>query len=442
MTPSTRLSVLFLAGALVLIVFWGPGVGRVAQAEPRKGETAIVPEREIQSTVPVMPLWKRQWDTARSCLRVKQYSQAAQIFEQLFQLKPNLYEARAEYTAMLIEMGDWEKAEESNNILLAHEPERLQHQYIQAKLALHTGRLPLAVHLFSDLYVNNPTGEKGDLALKGLIQGLERQGNTEQAILLMEQLLRRTPDDQEIVAAAGLLFLHAGVLERAQDLLLKASKSLPRDISILEGLAQTFELQGEPDKASRYWQEIVTVDPFNTQANRSLSRYYERHQNVSMQMHHLKALAQQDALTDQETLRLVQLYIDIGRSDFALDTCTLYLSQHADNADVAQLRNKALALLAEELLILVEHENTNTLWEDLSHITPSRFEVFSAIAALLREKKKYTELADVLMIMADEKPGNQPIWHELEALLKKQGRTRELAALYDNRSKEKEQKVN
>ncbi len=403
---------------------------------------AIVPVREIRSTAPEVPLWKERWDAAREHLRAKEYEQAARVFDDLFKLKPNLYEARTEYTAMLMEMGLWKEAETSNYILLAHEPERLEHQLAHAKIALQTDRLALAVNLFSELYVHNPTGKRGDDALEGLVQSLKLQGKADMAVPLMEQLLVRKPDDALIRREAGLLFLGAGVFDRAYALLREGYPAFRQDQDVLVALAQALEGLGRKDEAGSYWQEIIALDHGNIQANRALISYYENFNNPSMQLRHLAVLEEKNLLTTDESLQMIQIYLATGRSDLALEKSTSSLKHDEDNVHFIQLRQQALSALANELLVLVEHDNAGRLWEDLSGVTGSRLDVFAVMADELRKKGKWAELTDVLMIMAGEMPDNHQVWSELEELLKSQGRMRELAALSGNRIKESGQSVN
>ncbi|WP_028579168.1 tetratricopeptide repeat protein [Desulfogranum japonicum] len=438
MIPLTRLAGFIFSLTILVASSFELGCGSNAIAGKFEN-TTIVPEREIRTSTPETPIWKLKWDSARRYLRAKQYEQAVCAFEELFQLKPNLYEARTEYTSLLMEMRQWKEAERSNNILLTHEPERGEHQFFQAKIALHTGQLGLAVNLFSELYVHNPIGHKGDEALAGLVQSLKLQGKSDLAIPLMEQLLVRRPGDASIRREAGMLFLGVDIFDRAYQLLMEAYPVYQQDVFFLEALAHTLDQLGRGDQAGRYWQEVVAIDTANIRANRALVQYYGLHKNLAMQLRHLQVLDTQEVLTVHETLRLTQILLATGRSDLALKKCTSYLVHDQDNVHFSQLRKQALLTLANDFLVLVEHDNANQLWEDLSKVTDSRLDVFAVMAGLLREKEKFPELADVLMIMAGEMPNDQQIRNELETLLKSQGRIQELAALSDNG---REQRVN
>jgi tetratricopeptide (TPR) repeat protein len=127
--------------------------------------------------------------------------------------------------------------------------------------------------------------------------------------------------------------------------------------------------------------------------------------------------------------RAAELNLQMKRFDRALNYYEHYLSVFPDDSEIVVKKDEVKKNVAKDLLILVENKNALVLWEDLEKVVIDRLGVFKAMAELLRKNKKENLLADILIIIRNEEPGDENISRELVLLLLKLNRTDEMVEL-------------
>lgn len=390
----------------------------------------LVPARDIAYASLDVPVWKLTWDKAREMSRNGDYDKALANFTVLLDNKPNLDEARWEYISVLLHMEKWYQAEKQLHILLAKRHKKTQYLFAQAKIALHTDNQQQAEQLYRQLLTQFPMGQENITALDGLSNSLIEQGKHQLALPLVEQLMVQLPGNTIYTRRAALLYVHLKHFDRAGELLPQVYGVYPTDSEVLKGCAQEAEQSGNQEKAARFWQELIAVDPNDEAANFALVSYYRLQGSLSMELIHLERLM---SITDQDislAKRQAEIFLDKGRADRALEICDSLMPTYPKNQSLLQLRQTSLFALASDLLVLVENSGSKLLWEDLLEVTYYRVEVYKIMANFLREKGELSELADILLLIAKEVPKSDPVWQELEGLLIAQGRGKELAALH------------
>ncbi|MBM9511628.1 lipopolysaccharide assembly protein LapB [Desulfogranum marinum] len=390
----------------------------------------LVPARDISYASEEVPVWKLTWDKAREMSRNGNYQKALANFAVLLNNKPNLDEARWEYISVLLHLEKWYQAEKQLNLLLAKGQKNTQYLFAQAKIALHTDNQQKAEQLYRRLLTLFPAGQNNIKALDGLSRALIEQGKHQSALPVVEKLMAKRPDNQVYIRRAALLYVQVKSYDKADKLLSLVYEAYPTDAEVIKGCAQVAGQQGDEEKAARFWQELIAVKPYDNAANSALVSYYQLQGNLSMELIHLERLLQTSDQDISLSKRKAEIFLKKGRADRALEICDSLTATYPDDQSLLRLRRSSLVALATDLLALVENSGSKLLWEDLLKVTYYRVEVYKIMADFLREKGELNELADILLLIAKEVPESDPVWQELEGLLKTQGRGKEFAALH------------
>lgn len=417
---------------LVGLVSWtGDARERCLAAElidAARQQEALVPHRDIAYATSEVPKWKAVWDTARELSRSHKFKEALSQFTTLLENKPNLDEARWEYTSILLHLERWGEAETQLDILQAEGRENPAYTFARAEIALHTDNLTSAVKLYSKLYVQFTGDDQGVKALDGLTQALIAQGKSDIALPLVEQLLLRRPNEITIKRRAALVMAKVGKVKQAALIFADIYPDSRQDVEVLNAYSAVLTKRGKSDQAASILQEIYSLTPEDPKVNRILADYYRDQGNAAMELRHLEPLVG-TAMQPRLIKRVISLNLSLGRIDKALQICNANRKQIAENKPLDLLYRQVLASLARDLLALVENNGAEMLWKDLQSVTNDRLEVFINMASILRKQGKVNELADVLLVVASEISANDPLRHELETLLISQGRIDELVGL-------------
>lgn len=283
-----------------------------------------------------------------------------------------------------------------------------------------------AAKKYGQIYVQSPVGRDAIEALSGLIDALDAQGKYSILYPLMEQLLLRTPDDRSLQKRFAYLALEREEGAKAIQLLEKLYREDVSDLPLLKEIARAHERFRNFDKASLFWQELAQKMPGDLEVHTALASYYRKRGNVAKEIYHLERLLQRNPSDHEKLLLIADLYLENGRTNLAVDYYSLYLDLFPEDNEVLKKKKVALNTFARDLLDLVENNEARRLWQDLDKVTANRRAVYHQMAKILRNDKKYSELADVLLVIAEDDPENAAIHDELTMLLESQGRLQEL----------------
>lgn len=393
-------------------------------------ESVAVPDHDVQcENNKLAPDWKRIWDQARQLAREKKYREALVQYELLFGRKENIDEARWEYTTILIHLERWRHAETQLDMLTAHDPDNKNYLFAMAQVSLAMGNVERAVKLYGQLYGQAPDSPEAVPALEGLIRALERQGQDEALLPLIEQLILRKPNDLNLQKKLARLSIKLNRTGKAGDVLKKLRQSSPNDPEVLLLSARLQKKLGHAQQAAAFWKQLVALEPGNQEGRRQLMLYYRDWGNGSMELKQIEALLKKNPGDIGLLNRGAELNMELGRADRALEYYDCSLALKPDDKAIVRLRHEAQKVLARDLLALVENNGSRMLWQDLVKVTADRPGVYRAIAGLLREQGKVAELIDVLTIIHQEDPEDKQAGVELADLLEKQGRVNEARLL-------------
>ncbi len=393
-------------------------------------EVVAVPDHDVQcENNKLAPDWKLIWDQARQLAREKKYREALVQYELLFGRKENIDEARWEYTTILLHLERWRQAETQLEMLTAHEPDNKSYLFALAQVSLSMGNVERAVKLYGQLYGQTPGSPEAVPALEGLIRALERQGQDEALLPLVEQLILRKPDDLNLQKKLARLSIKLNRTGKAGDLLQKLRQSSPNDPEVLLLSARLQEKLGHVRQAAAFWRRLVVLEPGNREGRRRLMLYYRSRGNGAMELKQIEALLSKRPDDTGLLDRGAKLNMELGRADRALEYYDCSLALKPDDKAIVRMMHEARKTLARDLLALVENNGSRMLWQDLVKVTADRPGVYRAIAGLLREQGKVAELIDVLTIIHQEDPADKQAGGELADLLEKQGRVDEARLL-------------
>ena len=390
---------------------------------------ANVPDHDIKYEDELSPDWKVNWDLARKLYRENKFREALIQYELLFAQKENIDEARWEYTSILLHFEHWQKAEHELQRLISSEPSNKKYLFALARVYLKSGKVSHAVKLYDQLYSEASEGPETVRALEGLTAAVELQQDYNVLLPLIEQLIVLKPDDISLSKKLVNIAMDHGKFDKAEKTLQALEQQGSENVFVLQKKAELYELKGNMDEAAVYWQKLIAVNPENTDVHTKLHHYYTGKSNWQMSLKHVEQLLKNQPNDVVLLETAAELNLKTGRVDKALEYYDYLLAVTPGNETILKKKKNAMQALAADLLILVENEGSEKLWQDLVNVTSDRPGVYKEIATLLRKKQKTDELIEVLALIYQEDPGDKKTLAELKYLLNKNGRSQELTSL-------------
>jgi tetratricopeptide (TPR) repeat protein len=428
--------VFFFTAAAVIVLSACASVSDVQAREKSglKGETYVpaltVPDREIRYEDTLSPDWKENWDRARALYREKKFREALVQYEFLLAEKENIDEARWEYTMLLLHLERWQAADEQLEKLTESQPDNRDYRLARARVYVAVGKLDPAIQAYEQLYSSAPDETEIVPVLEGLVMALKLQKRDAEVIPYLERLIVLQPDNTGWQVELAALAIEQGQLDKAENVLAGLEQGTLDDILFrLQALLQ--EKQGNSDAAAGYWQQLVSIDPDNIEAHTQLYRYYRDRRAWTMSLKHVEVLLKKAPHDTGLLEAAAELNIRLGRVDRALEYYEYILVVQPANRNILQKKRHAQKQFAKDLVVLVENDGSQQLWQDLIKVTADRPGVYREIAGILREKGKFDELIEVLTLIVVENPDDEKTLKELAVLLEERGRDMELRNLLD-----------
>ena len=101
-------------------------------------------------------------------------------------------------------------------------------------------------------------GDNSDAGLYARAIALHREGRTEESLQLMDDLLKRTPNDLFLLDGYAQILYESGQLDAAQKAYERITAAMPDAPLALTGLAQTYVAKGDVDKASPILERLTS----------------------------------------------------------------------------------------------------------------------------------------------------------------------------------------
>ncbi len=371
----------------------------------------ITPERTILVVSdPATPEWKTLWDKARNLARREAYGQAVSLYAQLFQLKPNIEEAAWEYCKVLLKTQNYAIVQKILPGLLEKNPDRIEYLFSGGQLADFEKDWPLSARYYGKVLEKDPAGEFADAALEGLANSLKAQGRTTAAFPLLEQLVARNPNRTDLLQEAALTAQQLGFIQKARKLYDRLLSLVKVDDKVIFAAANAFEAPGYEQKSSVLWTAYLRNHPDYLPFRLKLFDFHLRSENYQEAIPHIVYLAEHVDNNDEFLLKAGTVYLhQLRRPDKALGYLERYLVKHPGDETVRKQIIDIQAILAKELLSIVENEGVELLWKDLAEVTANRAAIYLEMADLLEKKGREKSLLEVLVILHHDSPDDDSL---------------------------------
>jgi hypothetical protein len=368
------------------------------------------------------PGWMELWDKARVSARKGDKEKAVTIYRELFIEKPQIEEALREYVLLLMDLGEWREAGLVIQKLLETDQACQEYLLYGGRIALVQKRYERASKYMGQVYSTSPGGPWAIEALKGQIAALQKLGRRDMAYPLMEQLYLLVPHDEKSIRQLALYSKELGYTGKA----LAYYKTLITEFggTDLDFLASVplFEAAGDQEMLVSCWKGYLDFYPFYLPFHKKLSQYYLENKLEQKALDHLLVLIAHGEENPLIFLQTGKLYLyQEGRPDKALYYYEEYRKRRPNDKKVVSEIKRIQAILANDLLIIVENEGAWTLWRDLAKVVPDRLAVYYSMAEQLESLGKEDELLEVLEIINSHNPDDQKTLFKLAQLYFGQG---------------------
>lgn len=380
-------------------------------------------DREIVlKNLKTQPPWMELWEKARANANSGNSENAVALYRELFSQKAQIEEALREYLLLLMDLEQWTEAGTISLRLLEIDPASLEYLLYSGRIALIQKRYQSAANYLGQVYTSSPDGPWSIEALKGEIVALQQLGRRDMAYPLMEQLYLLLPHEEDVIRELAQYSVELGHPNKAltyyKTLLTEFNGT---DLDFIES-EPLFEVAKDQEMLLHSWLGYLKFHPFYIPFHKKLSTYYlDSGQGQKALAHHLVRIAhgEQSAEIFLQTGKLY-LYQE-GRPDKALYYYEEYRKRSPADREVASEIKRIQAILANDLLVIVENEGAWNLWRDLAKVIPDRLAVYYSMAEQLESLGKEDELLEVLQIIHTHNPDDQKILFQLAQLYLSRG---------------------
>lgn len=347
------------------------------------------------------PAWKEVWDSARDAAKKENSIEALSIYENLFQIKPNIEVAKYEYSKLLVKNNRFQKAVKVLQSLIENNPTKADYLLLIAQSYTKLEQYVKAGHHFSKLYNNDPYGPLSLLALEGLINSLKAQNKSEYIIPLLKQLVLRKPEDSLHLYNLASLLSQFGRKNEAKNYYLTLLKKFRvREDVILEA-ERLLQAPKDHPELLNIWVLYLQIHPEYLSFREKIATYYINEGAHIKALDHLLYIDKSSTVSDlQITLLIANIYFkELRRPDKALLYYERYLQIYPEDTMVQKNLESAQLILANDFISIVQNDGAILLWDDLKDMTGDRKAIFLIMIGLLQEageNGKYLEMLKLL----------------------------------------------
>ena len=368
------------------------------------------------------PEWMKLWNSAREMSTNGNNEKAVSIYRELFVIKPRIEEALREYVLVLMDLGEWKEAGQIMQKLLETDSSSPEYLIYSGRIALVQKRYEHASKHMGQVYTMSPDGVFAIEALKGQIFALHKLNRPEMVYPLMEQLYLLIPHEEKLIRQLAVYSKKLGNTTKALNyyttLITEFSGT---DIDFLESVP-FFEEANNQEMLILCWKGYLLAHPFYIPFHEKLSNYYLKNNFERKALPHLLVQIAHGGNDPELFLQTGKLYLyQEGRPDKALYYYEEYRKRTPHDTEVVIEIKRIQAILAGDLLVIVENEGAWNLWRDLAKVIPDRLSVYYSMADQLKSLGKTDELLEVLEIINVHNPQDQKTLFQLAQLYFEKG---------------------
>ena len=198
------------------------------------------------------------FNSAISFTSLEKYEDAINSYENALRTKPGWIEALEGYSALLVQQGNFQKAEEVLNTAIQVTPNNEKLRVQKGNLFFKKRCLAEAEEEYKKAYVLNDCNYDTLNGLTKIYENLERYPEASE---MLKQLERISKDKKDIIRRQISLLLYQNKLKEAAFLLKNERKKEPENVQILNLLAQFFIRSRETKKELGCYRLIKDLDP-------------------------------------------------------------------------------------------------------------------------------------------------------------------------------------
>lgn len=363
------------------------------------------------------PLWMELWGKARSAVKSNNKQDAVRLYKKLFQEKPQIEEALREYVVVSMDLKQWQEAGKTCRKLLEIDPTSLEYLLYAGRVAQAQKRYQKAAKYLGQVYSRSPDGPFSIEALRGQIYALQKMGRNEMANSLMEQLYLLIPHEESFIRQLASLNKKLGYNVKARNYYKTLINEFGgTEVDFLES-EPLFVSAQDAEMSLKCWLGYLKYHPFYIDYHKKLSLYYLKNNLGHEALSHLLVRVAHGEENPQIFLQIGKIYLyEEGRPDKALYYYDEYRKRNLTDKHVASEIKRIQAILANDLLVIVENEGAWNLWRDLARVIPDRLAVYYSMAEQLEKLGKKKELLEVLQIIQSHNPEDQGMLLKLAML--------------------------
>ncbi len=363
------------------------------------------------------PVWMKLWEQARSAVAKGDTTGAVIFYQRMLEQKPDIEEALREYALVLIDAEQWKVAETTLQHLLEINPRSTEYLFYAGQVLVQLKQYNRAATYLGQVYVSDPNGEHAITALRGQIEALQQQSRWQLAYPLMEQLYLLVPHEEQNIRELAQYSAKLGHSSKAMAYYTTLlGEFTPKDTDYFES-EPLFAQAKNYVMAERCWLGYLHFHTYYLPYHQKLADFYLKSKERVRALPHLLVLIARGDENPDIFLETGKLYLYAkGRPDKALYYYDEYRKRIPANDGVEKEIARIQAILANDLLTIVENEGAWNLWRDLAKVIPDRLAVYYSMASQLKELGKSKELREVLEIIHLHNPGDQKVIIQLAQL--------------------------
>lgn len=190
------------------------------------------------------------------------FAKALQIADQVIAAEPANLSARLIRTASLLGIRDVRRAKEELQAIIEKAPNSSDAQYQLGLINLSERNYKDALTMFDNMRKSNPGDVRG---LIGMVETEMAKNDYPAAVELVKAALQKDPNRSDFKLALANIMARAGQLDESIRLFQELVQRDPKSADLNVKLGEVFRLKGDVNSAVGYFKKAMTLDPNNTQ---------------------------------------------------------------------------------------------------------------------------------------------------------------------------------
>lgn len=313
--------------------------------------------------------------------------QALRLFKELIDIEPTHDASWFELGLLYYRMRDINNAISYTLKAYQLKPDNVWYSLTLATLYSHNSQLEEASKIYSDLHKKDPSDRQYAMELANILIKLEKN---DEALSLYNEIEKKEGLSEEISLRKHHIYLAEGKKKKAQEELEKLADTYEWDSRVQSLLAEYYMMNGMDTKALETYKKILTIDPENPYINISLADYYRKKGNLKESVAALKKGFANQYLDANTKLQILSTYYSQMDSYPEMENDIVELSdilvQHHPYEPMI------LAFRADLLAMKQQYPEALAIYNQVSELDPSKYEVWESILRLTAMSEKYDSL--------------------------------------------------